>query len=98
MDRSRMAGTTGLEPATSDVTGRRSNQLNYVPATSRDDLILARHHLDVQSFTGQTSNPEAPPRMLKCRFLPTMERASKLIRGLRLPGETISVEELARTA
>jgi hypothetical protein len=30
-----MAGTTGLEPATSDVTGRRSNQLNYVPALSR---------------------------------------------------------------
>ena len=28
-----LAGTTGLEPATSDVTGRRSNQLNYVPAT-----------------------------------------------------------------
>ena len=23
------AGATGLEPATSDVTGRRSNQLNY---------------------------------------------------------------------
>ena len=30
--RRRVAGTTGLEPATSDVTGRRSNQLNYVPA------------------------------------------------------------------
>ncbi len=28
-----MAGTTGLEPATSDVTGRRSNQLNYVPVS-----------------------------------------------------------------
>ncbi len=26
-----MAGRTGLEPATSDVTGRRSNQLNYRP-------------------------------------------------------------------
>jgi hypothetical protein len=30
--RKKVAGTTGLEPATSDVTGRRSNQLNYVPA------------------------------------------------------------------
>jgi hypothetical protein len=35
MKRKRVAGTTGLEPATSDVTGRRSNQLNYVPAMSR---------------------------------------------------------------
>ncbi len=26
-----MAGRTGLEPATSGVTGRRSNQLNYHP-------------------------------------------------------------------
>ena len=33
-----MAGTTGLEPATSDVTGRRSNQLNYVPARSTFSL------------------------------------------------------------
>ena len=30
-----MAGTTGLEPAASAVTGQRSNQLNYVPFTFR---------------------------------------------------------------
>ena len=30
-----MAGATGIEPATSDVTGRRSNQLNYNPAPGR---------------------------------------------------------------
>jgi hypothetical protein len=27
-----LAGTTGLEPAASCVTGMRSNQLNYVPS------------------------------------------------------------------
>ena len=27
----RMAGVTGLEPAASGVTGRRSNQLSYTP-------------------------------------------------------------------
>ena len=31
-----MAGTTGLEPAASAVTGQRSNQLNYVPTRQID--------------------------------------------------------------
>jgi hypothetical protein len=35
----RVAGTTGLEPATSGVTGRRSNQLSYVPALFRTTQI-----------------------------------------------------------
>ncbi len=35
----RMAGTTGLEPATSAVTGQRSNQLNYVPNRGINDLV-----------------------------------------------------------
>jgi hypothetical protein len=30
-ERRRVAGSTGLEPAASGVTGRRSNQLNYDP-------------------------------------------------------------------
>jgi len=30
--REEVAGSTGLEPAASGVTGRRSNQLNYDPA------------------------------------------------------------------
>src|SRR5919201_2694486 len=34
------AGATGLEPATSGVTGRRSNQLNYAPG-SRDSVASA---------------------------------------------------------
>jgi hypothetical protein len=29
--RKQMAGATGLEPAASGVTGRRSNQLSYAP-------------------------------------------------------------------
>src|SRR5271157_2634430 len=45
-----MAGTTGLEPATSDVTGRRSNQLNYVPASLVDNLMLARHGRPCQNL------------------------------------------------
>ena len=34
----RMAGTTGLEPAASAVTGQRSNQLNYVPTRQINEL------------------------------------------------------------
>jgi hypothetical protein len=35
-----MAGTTGLEPATSAVTGQRSNQLSYVPRLFRNNLSI----------------------------------------------------------
>ena len=37
-----MAGATGLEPAASCVTGRRSNQLNYAPAFKPNFLLLPR--------------------------------------------------------
>jgi hypothetical protein len=35
LDSEKLAGTTGLEPATSAVTGQRSNQLNYVPRDTK---------------------------------------------------------------
>ncbi len=40
-----MAGTTGLEPATSDVTGRRSNQLNYVPDVIGTPVFSDYHNM-----------------------------------------------------
>ena len=48
-----MAGTTGLEPATSAVTGQHSNQLNYVP---NFNLNFATRHCTCGSFlTAATS-------------------------------------------
>ena len=38
----RMAGTTGLEPAASAVTGQRSNQLNYVPTRQVNEMRIMR--------------------------------------------------------
>jgi hypothetical protein len=45
-----MAGTTGLEPATSAVTGQHSNQLNYVPAIQLDALRETRVVIDDRRF------------------------------------------------
>ncbi len=48
-----MAGATGLEPAASCVTGRRSNQLNYAPALKPipyDDRAFLRLPIDSQNF------------------------------------------------
>ena len=46
-----MAGTTGLEPATSAVTGQRSNQLSYVPKKLFNNLELCH----IESSVSQLS-------------------------------------------
>jgi hypothetical protein len=46
-----MAGTTGLEPATSAVTGQRSDQLSYVPRLFFNNLVV-RH---IESSVSQLS-------------------------------------------
>ena len=46
---SRRAGATGLEPATSGVTGRRSNQLNYAPE-GRSVYLASQRSEDASSL------------------------------------------------
>jgi hypothetical protein len=45
-----MAGATGLEPAASCVTGRRSNQLNYAPHKSDCSLPFPPLPRRVQNY------------------------------------------------
>src|SRR6266568_5433280 len=60
----KMAGSTRLELATSGVTGRRSNQLNYDPVNKR------RSYTSLESLCGeQTKNRGGlePPRLVSKR-------------------------------
>src|SRR5215467_7111462 len=50
-----MAGTTGLEPAASAVTGQRSNQLNYVPTRQCSARKSALHNYPNSFWMGRES-------------------------------------------
>ncbi len=50
-----MAGVTGLEPAASGVTGRRSNQLSYTPEKGPD--LAARTAVMYSSPREVSSDP-----------------------------------------
>ena len=82
-----MAGTTGFEPATSDVTGRRSNQLSYVPANCRNpqntmivERIARQLPLRIRKFQPRSQFPlcqSSPQQIL--RLLPCVANLLKLI-------------------
>ena len=55
-----MAGPTGLEPATSDVTGRRSNQLNYDPNRHLRQIFLPRRPTLCKGFLVSQRLPIQP--------------------------------------
>ena len=63
----RMAGTTGLEPAASAVTGQRSNQLNYVPTRQINEM---RNNQCLCGFARFAYRAPVAPRLPKrARFL-----------------------------
>jgi hypothetical protein len=63
-----MAGTTGLEPATSAVTGQRSNQLSYVPKSVFNTLDICHIEASVSQLSllspfSILSLPDSVPEM-----------------------------------
>ena len=46
-----MAGSTGLEPAASAVTGQRSNQLNYDPAFADETKMVGSAGFEPATFS-----------------------------------------------
>ena len=67
-----MAGATGLEPATSAVTGQRSNQLSYAPAKNGSQnvcrLPMNRQQVCDVFSKKKTPLPEANGRGAKKPF------------------------------
>ena len=57
----RMAEPTGFEPATSDVTGRRSNQLNYDSAFFRSEISNLKSEIFHYWWARRDSNPQPLP-------------------------------------
>ncbi len=91
-----MAGTTGLEPATSDVTGRRSNQLNYVPA--RCD-VLSYYHAGSQVTNRLSFRPTYRLRLsLNRMFRIATNTLKSPANSINAPGIGLSASGFVNTA
>src|SRR5262249_40897145 len=60
----KLAGATGLEPAASCVTGRRSNPLNYAPALKFNSLGLPHVPPSARRFPRLPENAVTAPHLL----------------------------------
>jgi hypothetical protein len=67
-----MAGATGLEPAASCVTGRRSNQLNYAPALKTHSLLLPRIPPAARQFPKLPENAATGQRSNQLNYVPSL--------------------------
>ena len=73
-----MAGSTGLEPAASAVTGQRSNQLNYVPTRQINEMRNRQCLCGCAIWkNGATSGAVAYKRCPHCAF----QRRAKSLAG-----------------
>src|SRR5918995_5313359 len=67
MRKRQRAGATGLEPATSGVTGRRSNQLNYAPRAT--DSVAGSVSRVAAVYTVRTYEASDEIGWVRCRVL-----------------------------
>lgn len=65
-----MAGLTGLEPATSDVTGQHSNQLSYNPKSWKRGLDSNQRPRTYETRKLPTALPRIKQASLSALFLP----------------------------
>ena len=83
-----MAGTTGLEPAASAVTGQRSNQLNYVPTREINEMCNLQCLCGIARFAYRAWNclgcpkerdscPNRPETATKFELFPALLRCAK---------------------
>src|SRR5207244_3793859 len=91
--RSRRAGTgaTGLEPATSGVTGRRSNQLSYAPSDA-----TAKHSRRAPSATRAVAAGSDPVRIWHSPSPVVQVEPAPQPSAILLPGSVAAPDSFAR--